>query len=328
MNKAVVPILSRLRALQVDGRHVGGGARVIAAITDPAPLAAVMRELNETMLSRSLTFESSAGVQLTLEVSGRRVLRMTAANGVPGAEACLAAETLEDEHKDDLLKHLQGLAAAKSEIRVFSTPLGRGGDGVSVGLPVALLADLLLVDLNPMDDGAPAPEPVQLQMVVGGRSIRTVRSVQITPSEPPMVEPPVVDPPVAEPPMADPDPLVKAEKHRAGTPSQAGLAGFARSLGPLLMAWIAVGEGAGDDADGPEEMVSHLRGFLDDEADALQRQLDLVASEDEPACLMLGASLIEGNGVLCARRADALLLALVDGPAANAALRAWAALPD
>lgn len=316
MNKAVLPILSRLRALQVESRHAPGGARVIATVSDPSPISALMRELNETMLSRSLTFESSNGTQLTLEVSGRRILRLVAANGIPGADRCLAAETLEDEQKDDLLALIQALAAPRSELRVTSGRLERDGEGVSVGLPVALLADLLLADLNPTDDG-PAPEPVQLQMVVGGRSIRTVRSVQITP----------VAPPMPDPDASLPDEAASSGPGKSPFPERvSGLTAFAQSLGPVLMAWLTSGGDADEASDGPEEMVSHLRGFLDDEGEALHRQLDVVAEPGEPACLMLGASLVAGNGLLCARLRDGLLLALIDGDAANLTLQRWTEL--
>lgn len=311
MNKAALPILSRLRALQAESRHAPDGARIIASQSDAAPLAAMMRELNETMLGRALTFTSGTGARLTLEVSGRRVLRLMDASGLAGVDSCLAAETLEDEQKDDLLTLLQALASQKAELRVSSGPLGRSVEGLSVGLPVALLADLLLVDLNPTAD-APAPEPVQLQMVVGGRSIRTVRSVQA----PPLVPPPVVAPPSP----------AEAEDEPADAPAAQGLAAFARSLGPLLMAWLTLGGAEDGASDGPEEMVSHLRDFLGDESEALHRQLDLVASAEEPACLMLGTTLVEGNGVLCARLEGGLLLALIDGDSANAVLQGWMAL--
>lgn len=111
VTKAVQPVLSRLRSLQTPSRHAPGGARVVASLSDPNPAAALLRELNETIMARSLTFESSGGALLTLDVSGRRVLRLIAANGMAGADDLLAADALEDEHKQDLIRLIQTVAA-------------------------------------------------------------------------------------------------------------------------------------------------------------------------------------------------------------------------
>lgn len=160
MNKATIPIVARLRALQTVSRVASGGMRLIADARDRRPLAALMREVNETVLGRSLTFASSGGAQITLEVAGRRVLRLVAAD-VPGvaAESCLAAPVLEDTHKDALIAVLEGAALRGHDLSVLSRPSGRDGDEVSVGLPVALLADLLLIDLDALsgDDSEALP---------------------------------------------------------------------------------------------------------------------------------------------------------------------------
>ena len=85
-------------------------------------------------------------------------MRLSSVDGLVGAESCLAAEVLEDEHKDDLIKLMQSVAAKGQELRVVSGPIGRGIEGVSVGLPVALLADLMLVELNEIGTGEPVED--------------------------------------------------------------------------------------------------------------------------------------------------------------------------
>jgi hypothetical protein len=91
------------------------------------------------------------------------------------------------------------------------------------------------------------------------------------------------------------------------------------------MAWVIRGGADDGSTDGPEEMVTHLNGFLDDEVDALHRQLDLMSGQSGgPACAVLGTALIDGQGVLCARSEDAILLALFDGSPTNVLIRAWA----
>jgi hypothetical protein len=144
----MLPIAARLHSLRTTARFASGGERVIAEARDRYPLTHMLRAANETVLGRSLQFVSDGGPSLTLDVAGRRILRVSAADGLPGAESCLAAEALEDEHKDDLIKLLQAVAAPRQELRVRSGPIGRGSESVSVGLPVALLADLLLIELN------------------------------------------------------------------------------------------------------------------------------------------------------------------------------------
>jgi hypothetical protein len=286
LNKATIPIIARLRSLETPVHIVGGSARLIADTSNPSPLTMLLREVNETILGRALRFETSGGTSLTLEAAGRRVLRLSDATGMPGAESCLAVDVLEDEQKDDLIKLMQAFAAPRQELRVTISARGVAGEGVSVGLPVALLADLLLIDLNDPD------EP-------GGTET-------LPPPEP-----------EAE--------IVTFNRADAAHAAPRNLARFVQALGPILMASVIRGGEADGTAEGPEEMVGHLQGFLDDEADALQRQLDLVS--DRPggsACLVLGGAPIEGQGVLCARSGDAILLALWEGSPAQSLIRAWA----
>ncbi len=263
---------------------MAGGARVIADRTHPSPLTALLREVNETILGRALRFESGFGKSLTLEAAGRRVLRLTDAAGLPGTEGCLAAEALEDENKDDLITLMQALATPGTELRVTISARGVAGEGVSVGLPVALLADLLLVDLN-------------------------------DPSEPDM----------AADASADTDVKVVGSPDAALSGQPPSLARFVEAMGGTMLSWVIRGGDADGTSGGAAEMVSHLQGFLDDEAEAILRQLDLVSNlPGRPACLVLGSALIEGQGVLCARSEGAVLLGLFDGNPVQSLIRAWA----
>lgn len=281
MNRGTLPILARLHSLQTSARIVPGGGRVISEATDRNPVAQMLRVMNETMLARSLRFVSAAGPSLTLDVAGRRVLRVTGAEGLMGAETCLATDVLEDEHKDELIKLFQGVAPVREELHVFSGPAGRGGEEVSIGLPVALLADLLLVDLNVTE---PDDDPVELPEVV----------VPPTPAE------------IA-----------------AG---ETGLSGFASAVGPALVAWLIDGGAEAGRTDGPEEMVSHLQGFLADERDSLERQFDsLSAAPGDAICMILGAMLVEGHSIVGARIGPSILLGVIEGDATTATLGAWRA---
>jgi hypothetical protein len=327
VNKAALPIFARLHALQTIARVAPGGSRVIATMADTSPLAALLCEVNETVLGRTLAFESSGGASLTLEVSGRRVLRLVASNGLPDAESCLAAEALEDEHKDDLIKLMQAVATPRHELRVFATPMTRDVDGVSVGLPVALLADLLLINLNPLEGETHAEQaPPELAARPAPRAVSAA---------------PVEDSPVAAQPRlsarlgaaaaAKPEPVVEAEPEDVPEPAAASevsdapfLISLARGIGPDLMAWLVVGGESDGETDGPEEMVSHLQGFLADEGEALAAQFDQLSTEaGGDVCIVLGASLVESHSILCARRGPGVLLGVIDGDATQTVLRAW-----
>jgi hypothetical protein len=283
VNKATLPIVARLQALQAVSHRAPGGARVIATITGTSPLAALLREVNETVLPRSLIFESSVGSSLTLEVAGRRVLRVAAVTGLVGAEKCIEAPTLEDEHKDDLIKLFQGVAAPRHELRVMTAPVLREVDGVSVGLPVALLADLCLIELNEVEPAEQEPE--ELEPEVPATDMR---------------------------PAAD------------DLPELDFLGRLARDIGPAMVSWLISGGTDDGLTEGPEEMLDHLRGFLEDEIEALTRQLDMVSMVPAgPVCLVLGASLVEGHSILCARAGDAMLLGVIEGDGTQTLLRAW-----
>jgi hypothetical protein len=303
VNKATVPILARLHGLQTMAHLAPGGARVLAGMSDANPLAALLREINETVLARALMFESSGGSSLTLDVAGRRILRLTAASGLQGAEICLAAPTLEDEQKDDLIKLLQAVAAPRHELRVVSGPMEREIDGVSVGLPVALLADLCLIELNQLADADPEPEPPPVR--------RAAPEPEPEPAKPDLAAP--ITLPDEAPPKSAPEPE-----------GGAFLGRLARDTGPALMAWLISG-GADDGAThGPEEMVSHLQDFLADEAEAIGRQLDLVSMVPAgPVCMVLGATLVDGHSILCARAGEGILLGVIEGDGTQTVLRAW-----
>ena len=260
---------------------------MIAEIGDRNPVSKLLRAANETVLGRSLRFSSSNGKSLTLDVAGRRILRLSAVDGLQGAEACLAAEALEDEHKDDLIKLIQAVAAPEQELSVISGPIGIGADGVSVGLPVALVADLMLIELNELTE------------------LIEVASENSTPVEEPTL------------PDAPPDSVVDD--------TNGGLLGkLVAGIGSTLVAWLILGGEDDGKTDGPEEMVSHLHGFLADEAEALSVQLDSLSNvPGSPICLILGATLIEGHSLICARDEAGMMLGVIEGDCTKTVLSAW-----
>lgn len=251
-----------------------------------SPLAALLREINETLLGRSLVFSTEAGASLSLDVAGRRVLRVTAASGIAGAEACLGVPALDDANREDLAGVFTTLVAGDATLRVIAAPLGRS-EGLSVGLPVARLADHLGIDLN--DEIADAAEAVEGEA-------EAVESVGDG-----------VDPQV----QADPAP-------------PGFLPTFIARMGDGLTAWLIRAGTEEQGRSGPEEMVAPLEDFLNDEADALMQQLDrMTQAAGEPVCTVLGNDLVSGHSILCLRAEGAVLLGVVAGDAAGKVLAAW-----
>lgn len=245
--------MARLRALQAPATFAPGALRVIGGPGMASPLAALLREINETLLGRSLVFSTEAGASLSLDVAGRRVLRVTAASGIAGAEACLGVPALDDDNREDLAQVFTTLVAGDATLRVIAAPLGRS-EGLSVGLPVARLADHLGIDLN--DEIAEPAEAVD-----GEPEAEAVESVGDG-----------ADPET----QADPAPL-------------GFLPTFIARMGDGLTAWL-IRSGTGEHGrSGPEEMVAPLEDFLNDEADALTQQLDrMTQAAGEPVCTVLG----------------------------------------
>lgn len=106
------------------------------------------------------------------------------------------------------------------------------------------------------------------------------------------------------------------------------LAKFSVQTGARLIAWLIHSDNDADQTGimqaGPEDMVLHLRGFLDDERPALMAQLDRVTrGPDQPVCIVLGADLQQGHSLLCVRANGGLLLGVISGEAAGSVLQAW-----
>ncbi|WP_431297957.1 hypothetical protein [Tabrizicola sp. BL-A-41-H6] len=277
--------MARLRALQAPATFAPGALRVIGGPGMASPLAALLREINETLLGRSLVFSTDAGATLSLDVAGRRVLRVTAASGIAGAEACLGVPALDDANREDLAGVFSALTASGSTLRVIAAPLGRS-EGLSVGLPVARLADHLGIDLN--DEGADSVE--------AEAEAEAVESVGDG------VEP-------------------EAE---AGPETVGFLQAFVAQMGDGLAAWLIRSGDEEQGRFGPEEMVAPLEDFLNDEADALMQQLDrLTQAAGEPVCTVLGNDLVSGHSILCLQAEGAVLLGVVAGDAAGQVLAAW-----
>ncbi len=102
---------------------------------------------------------------------------------------------------------------------------------------------------------------------------------------------------------------------------------LALRMGPALAAWLIQGGAENGRTGGAEEMVAHLSSWLEDEAEAVSRQLDMVSMVPAgPVCIVLGATLVDGHSIICARADGGVLLGVIEGDASQSLLKAWNAV--
>ncbi|GAB4385782.1 MAG: hypothetical protein Kow0045_12210 [Albidovulum sp.] len=125
------------------------GGRVISNGLVPPPAAAILEEIDNTILKRRVTFRAGAE-RLTFVVAGRRLLALAAASeGLAGA-AELVGEVLshDDPGQMEAVGSLIALIAQDERpVLVEAVPTDEGGNRGNVGIPVERLAELMQIDL-------------------------------------------------------------------------------------------------------------------------------------------------------------------------------------
>lgn len=130
-------------------------ARVISVGGSPSPMAAILTEIDETILERNLEFTAD-NTTINLSVSGRRMRGILAISPATPEAGTVIGKTISREEPDLLLATADVLAAAcvnASRITVRShapEPFGKGGER---GVSARRLAEMWGIKLNE------APEP-------------------------------------------------------------------------------------------------------------------------------------------------------------------------
>lgn len=128
-----VDLLARLNALQKEPQFNSAGRRIIASGKPADNAIAILNEIDQTILARQLSFTTSSGDVLTLDVVGRRALRVVA-----GSEVVEAGKYLtESDNLDNFLQMLLGFGHEAKEISVISNEPSEGLDSSIVGLAAA-----------------------------------------------------------------------------------------------------------------------------------------------------------------------------------------------
>ncbi len=152
-NRGLIGKLLKLGAAEATDRD---GWRRIGRPLDRDPLAAVLREIDETQLPRELSFRNDQGQELRVEAGNRRLRRIVSASvagsGPAGAllgQQLVHASDIEIDAIGDLLRAFQ---PGDREVWVHSEQLPQEGDRAQTGVAAAALAGAFSVDLDDRTD--------------------------------------------------------------------------------------------------------------------------------------------------------------------------------
>ena len=136
-------LLLRLQALGTPDRTAPDGQRLLS---DPDPMAAIGREIDETVLPRTLMFENDRGQRLGLEVASRRILSLAALDAalalpLPPDLPGHAFFDADDPLCDDLFRALAAFCAGTRQVRVRSYLSTESGSFSNIGVPLGALVE-------------------------------------------------------------------------------------------------------------------------------------------------------------------------------------------
>lgn len=133
------------------------GGRVISNGILPPPLAAVLEEIDNTVLKRRLTFRAGDSL-LSFVVAGRRLMTLAAASPDLSMAQPLVGTALSHDDEDVFEAVAAAIVALTEDarpVRVESAQSDEGGVHTNIGIPVDRMTDLMGVDLTDR------PQPMQ-----------------------------------------------------------------------------------------------------------------------------------------------------------------------
>ena len=152
-------LTDKLAALAARDEVFVAGARVITHDNGEVAIAAVLREIDSTVLERTLEF-TIGQVDVSAIVAGRRLRGLYAVSGDISAADQVVGQVLSRE-EPEILKAtgtlIRTLCADTKRITVRSNPMEPFGTSADAGISAADLADIWDVDL----DATPAPPVVR-----------------------------------------------------------------------------------------------------------------------------------------------------------------------
>lgn len=137
-------LVTRLMALAADDSVFIGGARVLSRAGLPAPLTAMIMEIDSTVLERTLVFDID-GIVLRMAVAGRRLRGVIDIAGIPPSATALTGRVLA---QDDIATtktlgvFLADVCKDAQQVTVRSHPAEPLGTPSEAGIPAASLVGL------------------------------------------------------------------------------------------------------------------------------------------------------------------------------------------
>lgn len=141
----------KLERLAASGLATGASRQLTG---DPdGLLRQILIEIDDTVLPRSLRLEASATRAATIEIKGRRLLKVL--GNVGPASAHLEGRPLDAEGEDDtaaLKAYFEALVGSAKTVRATMQPLDRTPSAGELGLSARALADAWSINLEPRAD--------------------------------------------------------------------------------------------------------------------------------------------------------------------------------
>lgn len=172
-------IATKLAALAATDDVFSDGQRVITH--DLPPLTAILREIDDTVLERTLVF-GIGKTSVSAVVAGRRLRGIVHISGdIPGMEDVVGKVLSHDDHEmltavGDILKHLCAEGARVTVASTAPQPIGASGEA---GVSMAILARVWGVDL----DARPASPVTRL---LAANAAHITDSLHVIDGQPPM----------------------------------------------------------------------------------------------------------------------------------------------
>ena len=149
-------LIGRLETIAASDSSIQDGWRSIGEALDRDPLAALLREIDETQLPRELNFRNDQGHTLRLEAGNRRLRRILSVSCLePDAVAAVSEKDLATATEAEIEAIgvvFRTVQSGDQTIRVRCKELPSVSEGSFHGIPAVALARAWSIDLNVRSD--------------------------------------------------------------------------------------------------------------------------------------------------------------------------------
>ncbi|MBT8408911.1 MAG: hypothetical protein KJN93_04740 [Alphaproteobacteria bacterium] len=150
-------LTDKLAKLAAAAEIVSPEGRALRADNPRSLLAAVLAEIDETMLARTLRFRTGSGTELSVDVFSRRLLRINppAPTGSPKGFEKQALTDADTPRIHDLFRLFKAFSGSDRVAYVSSGPVDNPIDASEYGIAATTLADLWKLPLAKSGIGTP-----------------------------------------------------------------------------------------------------------------------------------------------------------------------------